>query len=160
MTPEALCRRVAQHWGRDILAAGDAAPESHGLEMSRRYGAAGARAQAAAGFHEVIGGSLPAYRRALAATGDARRAAVQALFVLMARLEDSNLLWRGGPEGLGYARSRAQGFLSSGGVLARDWLAHARDIECAFGARRLSPGGSADLLAVTLFLHAIPAGRS
>ncbi|HSD59759.1 MAG TPA: triphosphoribosyl-dephospho-CoA synthase MdcB [Burkholderiales bacterium] len=160
MTPEALCRRVAQRWGRDILAAGHAAPESHGLEMSRRHGAAGARAQAAAGFPDVMEGSLPAYREALSATGDPRRAALQALFVLMARLEDSNLLWRGGPDGLGFARSRARNFLSAGGVLARDWLAHARDIERAFVARRLSPGGSADLLAVTLFLHASPAERS
>lgn len=154
LTPHALCRRVALRWGEAVRrSARSATAPSHGLEVARRYGAGGARAEAAAGFPSVLGGSLPAYREALAATGDPRRAAVQALFVLIERLEDSNLLWRGGPEGLRFARRRAAGFLRAGGALATDWVRHARSIHDEFVARRLSPGGSADLLAVTLFLH-------
>ena len=41
--------------------------------------------------------------------------------------------------------------LAAGGVLAADWRAHAASIDRAFVARRLSPGGSADLLGITLF---------
>lgn len=152
---EALCRHVARRWGRDILRSADGVPaSSHGLEMARRYGAGGARNQAAAGFPDVIGASLPAYREVMAATGDARRAAVQALFVLIARLEDSNLLWRGGHAGLRYAWRAAAGFLAAGGVRADDWLCRAQATHRAFVVRRLSPGGAADLLAVTLFLDA------
>lgn len=159
-TPQALCRCVVRHWGNDIRLAGQAvAAISHGQAAARRYGVGGARAEAAAGFPNVLEGSLPAYCSLLVSTGDARHAAVQALFVLIARLDDSNLLWRGGSQGLRFARHRAAEFLAAGGVMARDWADHAARIHGEFVARRLSPGGSADLLAVTLFLHALTTER-
>jgi triphosphoribosyl-dephospho-CoA synthase len=95
---------------------------------------------------------LPAYRAALLATGDAELAATQTLFALIAELEDTNLLWRAGPAGLEHARRSAGDFVASGGVLATDWQQQAAAIDRDFSARRLSPGGSADLLGVTLFL--------
>jgi triphosphoribosyl-dephospho-CoA synthase len=95
---------------------------------------------------------LPAYRHALAATGDGELAAVQALFALIAELEDTNLLWRGGSAGLAFGRHAAGEFLTAGGVLADDWRQHAASVDREFVARDLSPGGSADLLGVTLFL--------
>ena len=145
--------------GADIVAArpADGTPhaDSHGLRVARRHGTGGAREQAAAGFPDVIDAALPALRAVLAAPGDDRqnRAAVQALFVLIARLDDSNLLWRGGRIGLDYAQGTARSFIAAGGVFADDWAAQAQATHEAFVARRLSPGGAADLLAVTLFLH-------
>ena len=73
----------------------------------------------------------------------------------MAALEDTNLLHRAGADGLQYARTSAISFLAEGGVFAANWLQRARDIHHAFVARRLSPGGSADLLAATLFITAV-----
>ncbi len=86
------------------------------------------------------------------ATGDAELAATQTLFALIATLEDTNLLWRGGQAGLAHAQRSAADFLAAGGVLATDWQQQAAAIDRDFSARRLSPGGSADLLGVTLFL--------
>ncbi|MFZ5455419.1 MAG: triphosphoribosyl-dephospho-CoA synthase MdcB [Pseudomonadota bacterium] len=154
-----VARTVATCWGADIVAArpADGTPhaDSHGLRVARRHGTVGAREQAAAGFPDVIDAALPALRAVLAAPGDDRqnRAAVQALFVLIARLDDSNLLWRGGRIGLDYAQGAARRFIAAGGVFADDWAAQAQATHEAFVARRLSPGGAADLLAVTLFLH-------
>jgi triphosphoribosyl-dephospho-CoA synthase len=74
------------------------------------------------------------------------------LFALMAELDDTNLLWRGGREGLAYGHRSAADFLAAGGVFATDWREHAEAIDRDFVAHRLSPGGSADLLGVTLFL--------
>lgn len=156
---EHAAHTVATCWGADILAArpadGTALADSHGLRVARRHGTTGAREQAAAGFPDVIDAALPALRGVIAAPGDARdtRAAVQALFVLIARLDDSNLLWRGGRIGLDYAQGAARSFIAAGGVFADDWAAQAQATHEAFVARRLSPGGAADLLAVTLFLH-------
>ena len=152
----AACAIVRRHWGRDILAglsaASDGAPLSHGLFVARRDGSGGARQEAASGFPAALGVGLPAYRAALAATGDSELAAMQALFALIAELEDTNLLWRGGRAGLAYGRQAAAGFRAAGGVLAADWRARAASIDRAFVARRLSPGGSAVLLGITLFL--------
>jgi triphosphoribosyl-dephospho-CoA synthase len=152
----AACALVKTNWGAEILdglaTLPAAAQLSHGLVVARRYGSGGARQEAAAGFPAALELGLPAYRRILAATGDGELAAVQALFALMAGLEDTNLLWRGGRDGLAHGRRAAGEFLAAGGVFASDWRDHAAAIDQDFIARRLSPGGSADLLGVTLFL--------
>lgn len=161
---EQVAGTVALCWGADILAArpvdGTPQADSHGLRVARRHGTGGAREQAATGFPDVIDAALPALRAVLLAPGEANetRAAVQALFVLIARLDDSNLLWRGGRLGLDYAQGAARSFIAAGGVFADDWLAQAQATHTAFVARRLSPGGAADLLAVTLFLHELESG--
>lgn len=51
----------------------------------------------------------------------------------------------------------AAGFLARGGIAQTEWRARAASIHHAFIARRLSPGGCADLLAITLFLDAMEA---
>ena len=45
-----------------------------------------------------------------------------------------------------------------GGVGASDWRNHASAVHAGFVARRLSPGGCADLLAMTLFVDALETG--
>jgi triphosphoribosyl-dephospho-CoA synthase len=150
------CETVQIIWGSEILSGlvtqSAAEAQSHGLIVARRYGSGGARQEAAAGFPAAMEVGLPAYRHALAASGDCELAAVQTLFALMAELDDTNLLWRGGREGLAYGHRSAADFLAAGGVFATDWREHAEAIDRDFVAHRLSPGGSADLLGVTLFL--------
>jgi len=153
LTARAVCAWVRATWGGVIRESLASAPDdSHGVRIARRYGVGGARLEAAGGYRSVRTGSLPAYRTALAATGDCERAAVQALFVLIARVDDSNLLWRGGQDGLAFAQRHARRFLARGGVRAASWREAATAVHCAFSARHLSPGGCADLLAVTLLL--------
>jgi triphosphoribosyl-dephospho-CoA synthase len=154
-----LGRLVAARWGRDILG-GPRLSDSHGEMANRRYGAGGARQEAARGFPSVYEVGLPAYRTALQATGgDAAAARVQACFALMAVLEDTNLLHRGGAEGLRFAQRSAQRFLDAGGVRQPDWRSSAEALHHAFVARRLSPGGAADLLAMSLFTAGLEPGE-
>ncbi|MFJ5488730.1 triphosphoribosyl-dephospho-CoA synthase, partial [Hansschlegelia beijingensis] len=84
--------------------------------------------------------------------GDPEAARVEACFALIAVLEDTNLLHRGGSEGLHFAREAARRFLAEGGVVGPGWRERARAVHDSFVASRLSPGGSADLLAMTLFV--------
>ncbi len=143
---------VRTRWGGGIARSQVHAPASHGLLVAGRYGAGGARAEAAAGFPHVFTVGLPAFREVLMQTSDANRAAVQSFFSLMALLHDTNLLYRGGRGGLVYAQAAARAFLAAGGVYQADWREHALSLHREFVARRLSPGGSADLLAATLFV--------
>ncbi len=154
-TPEHTCRLVAARWGKDILASAGAAGNSHGARVHHQYGSGGARAEAAAGFPSAIDIGLPVYRNTLDATRSPQKAAVQCFFALMAELEDTNLLWRGGRQGLRFARQAARAFLANGGVHAANWGAEAQAMHAAFIERRLSPGGAADLLGVVLFLETL-----
>lgn len=152
----ALCLEVAHRWGKAILAGAVGAGEhSHGRQVAARHGLEGARGQAARGFPVLREQGLPAYDRVLATTGDARRAALAAFFAMMAVLDDSNLAWRGGLPGLRFARTQGAALAAPAAVQAPDWEARAWQVHRDFVARNLSPGGSADLLALLLMLRAL-----
>ncbi|MEP9386313.1 triphosphoribosyl-dephospho-CoA synthase MdcB [Mesorhizobium sp. KR9-304] len=157
LSAEWLARTVAERWGRDIMR-GPIPLNSHGSAALRRFGSGGARAEAASGFPHALRIGLPALRAGRALAGKEEPARVHAFFALLAAMEDTNLLHRGGVEGLRDARRAASDFLLAGGVGGADWLAHATTVHRRFVARRLSPGGSADLLAVTIFLDRLENG--
>lgn len=143
---------ITERWAPAILS-GPVALHSHGANVARRYGAGGARMQAAQGFPAVYAVGLPALQAGRAmAVGDEEAARVQACLALMEAVEDTNLLHRGGLEGLAFARAQASMFLARGGVAQPDWRKQAIAMHKAFTERNLSPGGSADLLAMTLFV--------
>jgi triphosphoribosyl-dephospho-CoA synthase len=145
---------VSRLWGDNIIDH-PALLDSHGGRARHRFGAGGARMEAALGYPSVYQVGLPALRRgACAAPSDAEAARVEACFALIAAVEDTNLLHRGGLPGLRFARRATQKFLDDGGVGGPDWQARAQSVHESFVARWLSPGGSADLLAMTLFIAA------
>ena len=146
---------VCLRWGSSILS-GPITLQSHGSEALRRYGAGGARAEAAAGFPHVYEVGLPALRSGRFLTsGDENAARVHACFALLATLEDTNLLHRSGEAGLHFARRAALDFLGRGGVGQVHWQSRAAEIHHEFIARRLSPGGCADLLAMSLLVDVL-----
>jgi triphosphoribosyl-dephospho-CoA synthase len=156
---DALADVVRARYASDILRLAPA-HGSHGDGARRAHGVPGAREEAAAGFPHVFGVGLPALRASLRRGAARTDAAVQCLFALVARLPDTNLLHRGGADGLALARRAAAEFLAAGGVHRPGWRRHAREIDRAFVARNLSPGGSADLLAATLFVERLRSGRA
>lgn len=146
------CDIVRQVWGQDILAT-PPDPTSHGGATQRRHGAGGARMEAAWGFPTIRSVGLPALHQGRQRRPDDPQAArVQCCMALISVLEDTNLLHRGGVEGLAFARSQAKAFLDEGGVGQSAWVDRAAGIHRRFVARGLSPGGAADGLAICLFL--------
>lgn len=151
---------VRRRWAAEI-GRGPIPLFSHGAEALRRYSAGGARAEAVGGFRSVYATGWPALRQGrFMQPNDPDAAPVQACFVLIASVSDTNLLHRGGADGMRYATVAAASFLSQGGVCAPDWRARAAAVHAAFVARRLSPGGCADLLAMTLFVDALESRAS
>ena len=124
----------------------DRPPRSHGERAARRHGLRSAGDDAADAFPTLFHTTLPVLQQATQQGWPQRSARVQALFATMAVLDDTNLVHRGGIDGLHFARRAARNFLAAGGAARPDWLAHARALHTAFVARRLSPGGAADLL--------------
>lgn len=148
-------------WAEEIKTAdATAIQNTHGSIVCREYAVGGARGEAAAGFPHVFKVGLPALRWARKIGVSENDARTQAFFAILASLDDTNLLHRGGAHGLAYARGVANDFLTAGGVAAADWKIHTATIHHGFVQRRLSPGGSADLLAATLFVDRIIGGTA
>lgn len=92
---------------------------------------------------------LPVLRRLLPVLGSREQALIGVLLALMEQSDDTNLLWRGGEEGLAFVRISAHEFNVNGGVEQRAWCDKLVAVHREFVSRSLSPGGSADLLAAT-----------
>ncbi|MDH2426101.1 triphosphoribosyl-dephospho-CoA synthase [Sphaerisporangium sp. TRM90804] len=129
---------------------------SHGERVRRLHRVRGARGEAEAAFPHVVEVALPRLRRARAAglTGEAAR--LDALLEVMSLLDDTCLLHRGGPEGLSTVRRGAGRVLAEGGAGTARGLAALLGLDRLLRERRLSPGGSGDLLAAALFLDTVP----
>ncbi len=125
-------------------------PVTGGEHQYLAYGLTGARGEAASGFRTVQDIGLPALRKALCAGKNLQEAGLTALLHLMAHVQDSNIIRRTGMDGQRWVTAQAQHLLDSG--WDHDIL---RRLDADFIARNISPGGSADLLAVTYFLHLI-----
>ena len=128
--------------------------DSAGKRGYARHGISGARGEAASGFATVSAHALPLYQQELAADGNERRALHVALITLYAVNDDSTTLARVGLDGLRAHQHWARTLLADRATLADEArlsdaiAAYARN--CA--AKRLSAGGSADLLALTAWL--------
>ena len=151
---DTLSAVISVRWGDAIKQHGRSLPQtSHGGQVAAHYGVGGALHEASSGFPHVFNVGLPALQKSLASGADQNSAAVQCLFSLMKDLADTNLLYRGGDSGLIFAQESAQSFLADGGVHRPGWRKQAIEIHREFINRNLSPGGSADLLAATLFVN-------
>ena len=155
VTPEALREAMRARWGDALARHRDAPCESNGRGAARLHGAGGAREQAARGLPAVFDTALPALRATLARGGSLHEAHTEALFALMADLEDTNVLHRGGADGGRFVRIQARRFMALGGTANPHWRGFAHDCHTLFVRRRLSPGGAADLLAAARFVHAV-----
>jgi triphosphoribosyl-dephospho-CoA synthase len=126
-----------------------------GEAARRAYSVGGARGQAEADFPHVVEVALPMLHAARR-RGDGESAArLNALLAIVAELDDTCLLARGGPPALAAAQSGARAVLEAGGAATHAGRAALRELEGDMLARGTSPGGAADLLAAALLLDAI-----
>ena len=115
---------------------------THGAEAKRNFKVGGALENARMAYPELFSAWLP-YCRSLA--GDQYRCHKTLLYI-MTSLDDTNVLHRRGAEGLAYAKSEAAGLLgnfSIGGLSS---------MNADFIRENISPGGSADMLSLTIFI--------
>jgi triphosphoribosyl-dephospho-CoA synthase len=150
-----LRKALMTTWGSALDARRRHAAPSNGQHATRSHGLRGAGDEAALGFPVVFEHAVPALAAARRRGLGDRHARLQTLFEIIAVLDDTNLVHRGGPAGLRFAQAQARSFLNAGGAARPDALAHAQAIHHAFVARRLSPGGAADVLAAAGFVERV-----
>ncbi|MDR1776335.1 MAG: triphosphoribosyl-dephospho-CoA synthase CitG [Desulfovibrio sp.] len=159
VTPEAVCARLREMTKGIVareLEAARAAPETAGERMYRAYGISGIRGEMEAGLPSVINTGLPTLRRALDGGEESNRAMIRALVSLMAVVDDTTILARAsGFDALGMVQAKAGELQNSGLLDSPDWREAVLALDAELVRRNLSPGGSADLLALTWFMHKV-----
>lgn len=153
VSAEQVCLQVGALWGADMLATSYQCRGTNGAHVRDRYGVAGAREHAASGFPTLRRRSFPALYEARSAGLDANWAGVQSFLNSIVVLDDSNLLHRGGMEALRFAQRRAADMLLLGGAFTLEGRHAIRLLHSEFVGAWLSPGGSADMLALSYFLY-------
>jgi triphosphoribosyl-dephospho-CoA synthase len=124
----------------------------------QRYGVGGARAQAQAGFPHVIHVALPRLRNSRLRGDDELTARLNCLVALIAELDDTCVLSRGGVSALTDVQAGAARVLAEGGAGTAGGMHALRRLGQLLVAMHVSPGGAADLLAATLFLDRLAQG--
>ena len=126
------------------------APNTAGAKFYLHYGMRGARGEIMDGLPGVCEIALPALKDALAHGCDKNHAAAIALLHLIARGTDTNMVKRGGMEGAAWGAQQAKELLKRSTFPSVQEIAA---LDERFIEKKLSPGGCADLLALTLFLY-------
>ena len=156
--------------------------KTHGEKLYAKYGIRGIRGEAASGYATVTGTGLRVLSSCLAGGWSFNDAGAATLLHIIAETEDSNIVSRSSYEELLEIRDRIRkklkecGFPETEGSLPASsaghdcpsgtavdapgelpspapLLAFAEELDREFIARNISPGGSADLLALTFFVY-------
>lgn len=128
------------------LAGGFAPPEqTHGWEVRSRYGVGGASAHARAGYPGLFSRWLPFYSE----HRDDENADLKTLLAIMTELDDTNIYFRCGPEAVAKVKQEAGALLENFSVSALE------DMNRRFSAERISPGGAADMLSLTILIYSL-----
>jgi triphosphoribosyl-dephospho-CoA synthase len=131
---------------------------SHGDVVRERYGLAGARGEAHADFPHVVKVGIPALRAARVTGKSESVSRLFSLLSIMAELDDTCVLYRSGLEGGEMVKADAKAVLAVGGPGSQEGDAALRRFDRKLLEKRISPGGSADLLAASLFLDCLESG--
>lgn len=130
-----------------------------GEQACLTYGVGGARGQAIAGFPHVINIALPCLHDARERGFGEDHARLNALLSVIAELDDTCILSRGGIAALRAMQSGARAILDIGSM-GQERESLLRQLEQQALTLGVSPGGAADLLAATLFLDSLTSTRT
>ena len=125
--------------------------DSNGYKVFKDYGLRGAKGEAESGFVNVRSFGLPIYEKCIDKDGH-NIAAVKTLLSLMSKVDDTNVVYRGGVD-------VAKIVQSSAAILLNDFsIDKVISFDKDLIEWNVSPGGCADLLAVSIFLFNLKMG--
>ncbi|MCD4714925.1 MAG: triphosphoribosyl-dephospho-CoA synthase [Clostridiales bacterium] len=126
---------------------------SYGVIQYRTLGMLGARGEAYRGFETVRTKGLPALESGLKMGLSINDAMIGSLLAIIADLEDSNVIGRHSPMILKESQAFAKSILEVGAMTTEKGREMISQYDEWCIAHRISHGGSADLVAVALFLY-------
>lgn len=126
-----------------------------GERLYLTYGVTGIRGEIENGLPAVFGKGLPGLIDGINRGLSLNNALIHSLLALMTVVEDTTILHRHNLDVLKAVQQDAAGILEEGGMFTKIGREMTRKLDQKYIERNISPGGSADLLAITYFLYAI-----
>ena len=127
---------------------------THGEHIFKKFGISGARAEAASGFVHVRDYGYPTLKHYLGQGWSLNHSALAALLAILAASDDTNMIHRSDLNTFRGIQQEIKEALHKD-MSTEQLLALSGELDQQFIEQNLSPGGSADLLSVTLFLYFI-----
>lgn len=140
-----IVEKELRNLGRKEITAGE--------KLYKEYGVTGIRGEVENGFPSVVNVGLPAMQEAFSKGASLNDVLVHTLLSLMTVVEDSNVIWRTDVATLFEVQKVASHILNLGSVFTEAGRNAIKEAEKDFVNRRISPGGSADLLSITTTLY-------
>lgn len=126
--------------------------KTHGEKLYAFYGITGIRGEAADGFPNVRQYAIPTLKKFLSEGASLNDAGSVALLYLLAHVDDTNIIARSNPETGRMVRQMVSEKISENKNIV-DLLQFAGELDSYFVKNHLSPGGCADLLAISFFVY-------
>jgi triphosphoribosyl-dephospho-CoA synthase len=150
-----VCAKVSQMTQglcmRELTSLNQSEGLTYGERLFQKYGMKGIRGEVEEGFPTVRNYSLPVLKELKSMkTFHINDILVQTLLHLMSVNEDSNIVARHDLEMLEWVRQYAEQVINYGGMLTPKGIEMVKEMDSEFIRKNISPGGSADLLAVTV----------
>lgn len=132
---------------------------TYGEKLYLKYGTKGIRGEVESGFQTVINISLPILEKLIfEEIYHINDILIQILLYLMANTEDSNVLGRHNSEMLNYVQKESKKAIELGGCFTEEGKRYIESMDKDFIDKNISPGGSADLLTVSLMMYVLKNG--
>ncbi|MBR1855702.1 MAG: triphosphoribosyl-dephospho-CoA synthase [Oribacterium sp.] len=156
-------------------------PRSHGEKLYHKYGEKGIRGQAMAGFPIIRDIGIPAMRKFMNISEDMKLRSeiaetatlrtdllegegsmrnehyenavnISTLMAIMSELRDTNVLTRSSYEEMEWLRAESDKIVKLGAAFSEEGLSAIEELNVKCIEKNISPGGAADILAVTILL--------
>jgi triphosphoribosyl-dephospho-CoA synthase CitG len=126
-----------------------------GEQLFLNYGITGIRGEIEAGLPIVKNQGLPCLQEALEAGLPLNDVLIHVLISMMCKVQDTTILNRHSLSTLTEIQESAKLILQTGGMLTDMGRKRIEELDREYARRRISPGGSADLLAIVYFLYCL-----
>lgn len=126
---------------------------SHGEKLYLEYGITGVRGEAENGIPLAFDLGLSVYEKFKDL--DNQKRLINTLLVIMSKCDDSTILHRHNFKTLHYVKNKAKEVLKLGGMYREDSIEILNELNNEFINKNISPGGSADILAIVVLLDLV-----
>ncbi|HUM83918.1 MAG TPA: triphosphoribosyl-dephospho-CoA synthase CitG [Lachnospiraceae bacterium] len=153
-----VCRRIASPIAAEMEEMKNRPAVTNGEKIYKKYGVRGIRGEAAEGFPTLFNQSLPHLSALIREGYSLNDAGIITLIYILASTEDTNLISRSSYEKMQEIKEQMKGLIA-GGFEKKNYREILIQLDREFIRENLSPGGSADLLALTYFLDFYETGK-